>query len=61
MTLWAAGDDVAKHVVEIFYDIMFKDCVIACTKAASALNKATCAVKEKVPLVQRIVFICIGV
>jgi len=38
-----------------------KDGVMDCTKAASALNKATYAVKKKVPLEQRIMFVHIGV
>ncbi|KAG1740446.1 CHAT domain-containing protein [Suillus paluster] len=63
-TLWVVDDAVAKHVVEAFYGHMFKDLkedVIDCTKAASSLNHATCAVTNKVPLEQRIVFIHIGV
>ncbi|KAG1752450.1 CHAT domain-containing protein [Suillus paluster] len=62
-TLWAVDDDVAKHVVEAFYEEMFKgskegDHVMDCTKAASALNHATRTVsKKEVPLEQRIVFI----
>ncbi|KAG0704971.1 CHAT domain-containing protein [Suillus ampliporus] len=60
-TLWVVDDDVAQHVVEAFYENMFKKGVVDCTKAASALNKATHAVKKKVPLEQRIVFIHIGV
>ncbi|KAG0695707.1 CHAT domain-containing protein [Suillus ampliporus] len=63
-TLWVVDDAVAKHVVEAFYENMFKDVedgVIDCRKAASALNAATYAVKKKVPLEQRIVFIHIGV
>ncbi|KAG0699069.1 CHAT domain-containing protein [Suillus ampliporus] len=64
-TLWVVDDDVAQHVVEAFYEDMFKDLkegtIIDCTKAASALNKATYAVTKKVPLEQRIVFIHIGV
>ncbi|KAG0695706.1 CHAT domain-containing protein [Suillus ampliporus] len=63
-TLWVVDDAVAKHVVEAFYENMFKDvedCVIDCRKAASALNAATYAVKKKVPLEQRIVFVHIGV
>ncbi|KAG0698316.1 CHAT domain-containing protein [Suillus ampliporus] len=63
-TLWVVDDDVAKHVVEAFYENMFeglKEGVMDCTKAASALNHATYAVKNKVPLEQRIVFIHIGV
>ncbi|KAG0699121.1 CHAT domain-containing protein [Suillus ampliporus] len=63
-TLWVVDDAVAKHVVEAFYEDMFKDLeedVMDCTKAASALNHATHAVKKVVPLEQRIVFIHIGV
>ncbi|KAG0697084.1 CHAT domain-containing protein, partial [Suillus ampliporus] len=65
-TLWVVDDDVARHVVEAFYEEMFKDLKegdheIDCTKAASALNHATYAVKSKVPLEQRIVFVHIGV
>ncbi|KAG0696464.1 CHAT domain-containing protein [Suillus ampliporus] len=61
-TLWVVDDDVAKHVVEAFYGEMFKgleegDHAMDCTKAASALNHATYAVKSKVPLEQRIVFV----
>jgi CHAT domain-containing protein len=62
-TLWEVDDTVAKHVVEAFYENMFKDLdegVMDCTKAAWALNKATYAVKKKVPLEQRIGFIHIG-
>ncbi|KAG2033439.1 CHAT domain-containing protein [Suillus americanus] len=64
-TLWEVDDAVAKHVVKAFYENMFKDLedgdVIDCTKAAWALNRATHAVKTKVPLEQRMVFIHVGV
>ncbi|KAG1851961.1 CHAT domain-containing protein [Suillus subluteus] len=64
-TLWEVDDAVAKHVVEAFYKNMFKDLEdggeMDCTKAAWALNRATHAVKTKVPLEQRMVFIHIGV
>ncbi|KAG2342353.1 hypothetical protein BDR05DRAFT_1000986 [Suillus weaverae] len=60
-TLWVVDDAVAKHVVEAFYENMFKDGVMDCTKAAWALNRATNAVKTEVPLEQRMVFIHIGV
>ncbi|KAG1869949.1 CHAT domain-containing protein [Suillus subluteus] len=60
-TLWVVEDAVAKHVVEAFYTNMFKDGVMDCTKAAWVLNRATNAVRTKVPLEQRIVFIHIGV
>ncbi|KAG2105823.1 CHAT domain-containing protein [Suillus discolor] len=63
-TLWAVDDAVAKHVVKAFYEHMFeglKKGVMDCTKAAWALNHATAAVKNKVPLEQRILFIHIGV
>ncbi|KAG1731548.1 CHAT domain-containing protein [Suillus lakei] len=56
-TLWEVDDAVAKHVVEAFYKNMFRDLkdggVMDCTKAAWALNRATHAVKTKVPLEQR--------
>jgi hypothetical protein len=57
-------DAVAKHVVEAFYENMFKDLkdgIIDCSKPAWALNRATNAVKKKVPFEQRMVFIHIGV
>ncbi|KAG1797950.1 CHAT domain-containing protein [Suillus subaureus] len=64
-TLWVVDDAVAKHVVEAFYKNMVKDLkdgdVMDCTKAAWALNRATDAVKTKVPLEQRMVFVHIGV
>ncbi|KAG1720955.1 CHAT domain-containing protein [Suillus paluster] len=63
-TLWVVDDEVAKHVVEAFYENIFKnlkDGVLDCTKAAKALNYATHGVKKLVPLEQRIVFIHIGV
>jgi CHAT domain-containing protein len=67
-TLWEVDDAVAKHVVEAFYENMFKDSknskdsgVMDCTKAAWALNRATHAVKTKVPLEQRMVYVHIGV
>ncbi|KAG1847466.1 CHAT domain-containing protein [Suillus tomentosus] len=64
-TLWEVDDSVAKHVVEAFYKYMFGDLkdggVMDCTKAAWALNCATHAVKTKVPLEQRMVFVHIGV
>jgi CHAT domain-containing protein len=63
-TLWEVDDSVAKHVVEAFYKYMFhpKEAgVMDCTKAAWALNRATHAVKTKVPLEQRMVFVHIGV
>ncbi|KAG2344840.1 TPR-like protein [Suillus weaverae] len=64
-TLWEVDDAVAKHIVKAFYENMFEDLkdggVMDCTKAAWALNRATHAVKTKVPLEQRMVFIHIGV
>ncbi|KAG2123286.1 CHAT domain-containing protein [Suillus clintonianus] len=64
-TLWEVDDAVAKHVVEAFYQNMVKKLgdgeFMDCTKAAWALNRATHAVKTKVPLEQRMVFIHIGV
>ncbi|KAG0700463.1 CHAT domain-containing protein [Suillus ampliporus] len=61
-TLWAVDDDVAQHAVEAFYENMFKkEGVVDCTRVASALSYATHAVKRKVSLEQRIVFIHIGV
>ncbi|KAG1790404.1 CHAT domain-containing protein [Suillus plorans] len=64
-TLWQVDDSVAQHVVKAFYENMFKDLkdggVMDCTKAAWALNRATHAVKMKVPLEQRMVFVHIGV
>ncbi|KAG1841218.1 hypothetical protein DFJ58DRAFT_845063 [Suillus subalutaceus] len=59
-TLWEVDDSVAKHVVKAFYENLFADMedggVMDCTKAAWALNRATHAVKTKVPLEQRMVF-----
>ncbi|KAG2343054.1 hypothetical protein BDR05DRAFT_990020 [Suillus weaverae] len=63
-TLWEVDDAVAKHVVEAFYTYMFHPKEVGVmdpTKAAWAFNCATHAVKTKVPLEQRIVFIHIGV
>ncbi|KAG1779539.1 CHAT domain-containing protein [Suillus placidus] len=64
-TLWEVDDAVAKHVVKAFYTNMFEDLkdggAMDCTKAAWAINRATHAVKTKVPLEQRMVFIHIGV
>ncbi|KAG1773286.1 CHAT domain-containing protein [Suillus placidus] len=64
-TLWEVDDAVANHIVKAFYENMFEDLkdggVMDCTKAAWALNRATHAVKTKVPLEQRMVFIHIGV
>ncbi|KAG2139860.1 CHAT domain-containing protein [Suillus bovinus] len=64
-TLWQVDDAVAKHVVKAFYTSMFEHVkdggVMDCTKAAWALNRATHAVKTKVPLEQRMVFVHIGV
>ncbi|KAG1791498.1 uncharacterized protein BJ212DRAFT_1419297 [Suillus subaureus] len=57
-TLWEVDDSVAKHVVKAFYENLV---VMDCTKAAWALNRATHAVKTKVPLEQRMVFLHIGV
>ncbi|KAG1728417.1 CHAT domain-containing protein [Suillus lakei] len=63
--LWEVDDAVAKHVVEAFYNNMFRDLkdggVMDCTKVAWALNRATHTVKTKVLLEQRMVFIHIGV
>ncbi|KAG2344550.1 TPR-like protein [Suillus weaverae] len=62
--LWEVDDAVAKHVVEAFYQFMFHPKEVGVmdpTKAAWALNCATHAVKTKVPLKQRMVFIHIGV
>ncbi|KIK33775.1 hypothetical protein CY34DRAFT_813374 [Suillus luteus UH-Slu-Lm8-n1] len=63
-TLWEVDDSVAKHVVEAFYKYIFhpkEEGIMDCTKAAWALNCATHAVKTKVPLEQRMVFVHIGV
>ncbi|KAG2079547.1 CHAT domain-containing protein [Suillus discolor] len=64
-TLWEVDDAVAKHVVKAFYGYMIGDLkkggVMDCTRAAWALNCATHAVKTKVPLEQRMVFVHIGV
>ncbi|KAG1849469.1 CHAT domain-containing protein [Suillus subluteus] len=64
-TLWVVDDAVAKHVVEAFYKKMVKGLedgdMMDCTKAAWALNRATNAVKTKVPLEQRMVFIHIDI
>ncbi|KAG2071406.1 hypothetical protein BDR04DRAFT_1117791 [Suillus decipiens] len=64
-TLWVVDDAVANHVVKAFYENMVKDLkdgdMMDCTKAAWALNRATCSVKTQVPLEQRMVFIHIGV
>ncbi|KAG1774496.1 CHAT domain-containing protein [Suillus placidus] len=63
-TLWGVDDAVAKHVVEAFYKYMFHPKEVGVmdpTKAAWALNCATHAVKTKVLLEQRMVFIHIGV
>ncbi|KAG0700810.1 hypothetical protein DFH29DRAFT_1053710 [Suillus ampliporus] len=47
-TLWGVDDALARHVVDAFYKNMFKKKgVIDCTRAASALNHATNAVKKK--------------
>ncbi|KAG2353169.1 CHAT domain-containing protein, partial [Suillus spraguei] len=63
-TLWALDDAVANHVVKAFYENMVEDLkdgdMMDCTKAAGALNRATCSVKTQVPLEQRMVFIHIG-
>ncbi|KAG2343594.1 hypothetical protein BDR05DRAFT_989693 [Suillus weaverae] len=63
-TLWEVDDAVAKHVVKAFYTNMFENLkdggAMDCTKAAWALNRATHAVKTKVPLEQRMVFIHIA-
>ncbi|KAG1859056.1 hypothetical protein C8R48DRAFT_674049 [Suillus tomentosus] len=64
-TLWEVDHAVAKHVVEAFYKYMFGDLkngsVMDCTRATRALNCATHAVKTKVPLEQRMIFVHIGV
>ncbi|KAG2339350.1 hypothetical protein BDR05DRAFT_968083 [Suillus weaverae] len=63
-TLWEVDDAVAKHIVEAFYTYLFHPKEVGVmdpTKAAWALNCATHAVKKKVPLEQRMVFIHIGV
>ncbi|KAG2063179.1 hypothetical protein BDR04DRAFT_1111768, partial [Suillus decipiens] len=60
-TLWEVNDAFVEHVVKAFYENMFKGGVMDCTKAAWALNRATHAVKTKVPLDQRMVFIHVGV
>ncbi|KAG2050101.1 hypothetical protein BDR06DRAFT_1065995 [Suillus hirtellus] len=63
-TLWEVDDAVAKDV-EAFYKYMFGDlkkgCDMDCTRAAWALKCATHAVKTKVSLEQRMVFVHIGV
>ncbi|KAG2108775.1 hypothetical protein BD769DRAFT_1365833, partial [Suillus cothurnatus] len=66
-TLWEVNNAVAKHVVKAFYKYMFMDLkdgnsvVMDCSRVAWALNCATHAMKTKVPLEQRMVFIHIGV
>ncbi|KAG1774021.1 hypothetical protein EV702DRAFT_1270219 [Suillus placidus] len=52
-TLWEVDDAVAKHV-ESFYENMFKDLLMM---VAWAPNRATHALKTKVPLEQKMVFI----
>jgi CHAT domain-containing protein len=63
--LWNVDDNTAKHVVEAFYENMIEGLedgdMMDCTKAAWALNRATNAVKTKVPLEQRIIFVHVGV
>ncbi|KAG1717252.1 CHAT domain-containing protein [Suillus lakei] len=58
-TLWEVDDAVVKHVVEAFYKNMFRDLkdggVMDCMKVAWALNRATHAIKTKVPFEQRMV------
>ncbi|KAG1817989.1 CHAT domain-containing protein [Suillus subaureus] len=62
--LWVVNDAVTKHVVKAFYKNMVKGLedgdVMDCTKVAWVLNCATDAVKMKVPLKQRMVFIHIS-
>ncbi|KAG2040930.1 CHAT domain-containing protein [Suillus americanus] len=65
-TLWGVNDALAKHIVEAFYEKMFGDLengsVMDCTKAAWALNNAANgALKTKMPLEQRMVFIHIAI
>ncbi|KAG1887597.1 CHAT domain-containing protein [Suillus subluteus] len=65
-TLWEVDDALSRGItiVEAFYKYMFnmkEDGVMDCTKVAWALNCAAHAVKTKVPLEQRMVFIHIGV
>ncbi|KAG2338536.1 hypothetical protein BDR05DRAFT_969087 [Suillus weaverae] len=58
-TLWEVDDAVAKHVIEVFYTYLFHSKevgVLDPTKAVLALNCATHAVKTKVPLERRMVF-----
>lgn len=63
--LWVVGDTTAKHVVEAFYQKLFKDSeegdMPDSVKVALALNHATYSVKNKVPLEQRIAFVHIDV
>jgi hypothetical protein len=60
--LWEANDAVAKPNVEAFYHPM-EESVMACTKAAWALNCAAQLSTQalKTPLEQRAVFVHIGV
>ncbi|KAG2350967.1 hypothetical protein BDR05DRAFT_1054991 [Suillus weaverae] len=64
-TSWEVDDAVTKHAVKAFYENMFQDLkdggAMDCTKVACALNHAMHAMKTKVPLEQRMVFIHIGV
>jgi hypothetical protein len=57
-------DAVVKQLVKVTYEILFSDLedgsAMDCMKAAWALNRATNAVKTKMPLEQRIFFIHIG-
>jgi hypothetical protein len=59
-TLWEIDNAVAKHIVKAFYHPK-EESAMDCTKAAWVLNCATHAVKTKVPLKQRVVFVHIGV
>jgi CHAT domain-containing protein len=61
-SMWSVDDDVAHQVVSAFYDNMVDGSGrMDCTHAAAALHKAVKALRMKIPLEQRIVFVHIGV
>ncbi|KAF9232422.1 CHAT domain-containing protein [Melanogaster broomeanus] len=61
-TLWKVGDELAYKVVSRYYKEFCKNGTMDCTMAAEALHKAVgLLAKENVPLIERAMFVHIGI
>ncbi|KAF9238774.1 TPR-like protein [Melanogaster broomeanus] len=61
-TLWKVGDEVAYKLVSAYYKEFCKNGTMDCTMAAGALHQAVALLaKDNVPLVERAMFVHIGI